>query len=313
MTRPDPADIKHPRADWLALLPPGLPPTAALTVAVLPPDDPDRAAYTEALYASSDILRAVCFEAELKQAMQAAGIRPGMRVLDAACGAGGKSHLLLEAGADHVTGIDIDREALDLARRLPAHAAGQVVFQPADLLRPLPFDDATFDAVYVGDGFIGIHDPVALSELVRVLRPGGPLIFETVNVLPETLFAWDRGLQARVEAATWQALAETDYAADGQTYEAAFHHTRAALGLDLMHLPVTRTAPFDPVLAHYLLARFACQVAPLTWPHLDTADHAALLRLYNPTASHSLFQRADAAVTFHLSVLHGSPVLPPQR
>merc|ERR1719253_1377990 len=39
---------------------------------------------------------------------------------------------------------------------------------------PLPFDDASFDGVYVMQAICYVHDPIALmKEVNRVLKPGG--------------------------------------------------------------------------------------------------------------------------------------------
>ena len=101
----------------------------------------------------------------------AAVVRPGDRVLDAACGTGDFALADVGAGAGEVVGVDFSARMLERARR----KSTAVRWVEADLLA-LPFDDATFDAATIGFGIRNLSelDP-GLQELRRVLRPGGRL------------------------------------------------------------------------------------------------------------------------------------------
>jgi demethylmenaquinone methyltransferase/2-methoxy-6-polyprenyl-1,4-benzoquinol methylase len=96
-------------------------------------------------------------------------VRPGDRVLDAACGTGDLAVADLRAGAARVTGLDFSERMLARARgKAPA-----LDWVQGDMLA-LPFADETFDAATVGFGVRNVADlPLALSELRRVLHPGG--------------------------------------------------------------------------------------------------------------------------------------------
>jgi demethylmenaquinone methyltransferase / 2-methoxy-6-polyprenyl-1,4-benzoquinol methylase len=99
----------------------------------------------------------------------AAVVRPGDRVLDAACGTGELAVADAEAGAREVVGVDFSPRMLERARSKSA----QIEWVEADLLS-LPFPDASFDAATVGFGVRNLEDLEAgLRELRRVLRPGG--------------------------------------------------------------------------------------------------------------------------------------------
>ncbi len=97
-------------------------------------------------------------------------VRPGDRVLDACCGTGDLALAGSRAGGT-VTGLDFSERMLERARRKSA----TVEWVHGDLLA-LPFADAAFDAATVGFGVRNVADLEAgLSELRRVLRPGGRL------------------------------------------------------------------------------------------------------------------------------------------
>jgi demethylmenaquinone methyltransferase/2-methoxy-6-polyprenyl-1,4-benzoquinol methylase len=98
----------------------------------------------------------------------AAVVRPGDRVLDAACGTGDLALADARAGG-RVTGVDFAEAMLERARR----KGPQLQWVRGDALA-LPFADASFDAATVGFGVRNLDDLEAgLRELRRVLRPGG--------------------------------------------------------------------------------------------------------------------------------------------
>jgi demethylmenaquinone methyltransferase / 2-methoxy-6-polyprenyl-1,4-benzoquinol methylase len=98
-------------------------------------------------------------------------VRPGDRVLDAACGTGDLAIADRKAGATHVTGLDFSERMLERARR----KAPELEWVQGDMLE-LPFEDGAFDAATVGFGVRNVADlELGLRELRRVLRPGGRL------------------------------------------------------------------------------------------------------------------------------------------
>jgi demethylmenaquinone methyltransferase/2-methoxy-6-polyprenyl-1,4-benzoquinol methylase len=95
-------------------------------------------------------------------------VQPGYRVLDACCGTGDLA-VAAEREGGIVTGLDFSPRMLERARR----KSDTVTWVEGDLLA-LPFDDDSFDAATVGFGVRNVADlEGALSELRRVLRPGG--------------------------------------------------------------------------------------------------------------------------------------------
>ena len=102
-----------------------------------------------------------------------AGLRPGMRVLDVACGTG----VLSLVAADlvkpdgSVVGLDLNPGMLDVGMRKAPHIDWQEA--PAEAI---PFADATFDSVVSQFGLMFFQDKVlGIREMLRVLRPAGTL------------------------------------------------------------------------------------------------------------------------------------------
>ena len=97
-------------------------------------------------------------------------VMPGDDVLDACCGTGDLAIAGARSGG-RVTGLDFSERMLERARR----KAPELEWIRGDLLA-LPFADASFDAATVGFGVRNVDDLArALTELRRVLRPGGRL------------------------------------------------------------------------------------------------------------------------------------------
>jgi demethylmenaquinone methyltransferase / 2-methoxy-6-polyprenyl-1,4-benzoquinol methylase len=98
-------------------------------------------------------------------------VRPGDRVLDAACGTGDLALADLRAGAGAVVGLDFSEAMLSRARR----KSSAPEWMRGDLLE-LPFADGSFDAATIGFGIRNVSDlERGLRELRRVLRRGGRL------------------------------------------------------------------------------------------------------------------------------------------
>ena len=97
-------------------------------------------------------------------------VQPGDRVLDACCGTGDLA-LEAERQGGRVVGLDFSERMLERARR----KSQTVEWLQGDLLALL-FPDGSFDAATVGFGVRNVADlDLGLSELRRVLRPGGRL------------------------------------------------------------------------------------------------------------------------------------------
>lgn len=105
--------------------------------------------------------------------LRAAGVTPGMRVLDVATGTGLSAEAALAAvgPTGHVTASDLSPAMADKARDRLGHAPNVSV--SIEDGRALSFSDGSFDAVLCNLGLMFFPDPLrGLSEFRRVLRPG---------------------------------------------------------------------------------------------------------------------------------------------
>lgn len=102
-------------------------------------------------------------------------VAAGDRVLDVGCGEGWFASELLRAEV-RVVGIDVAEEPLRRARE--RDPALEVRLVDAD--GPWPFEDVSFDVVWAGETIEHVADTAGwLSEVRRVLRPGGRLLLST--------------------------------------------------------------------------------------------------------------------------------------
>jgi SAM-dependent methyltransferase len=125
--------------------------------------------------------------------LTAAGIRPGMRVLDLGCGVGDVAFEAADlVGSDgYVVGVDYWPEAIARARLRAARAdRGQVQFVEGDIHDPAP--GGPFDAIVERLVLTHLADPVTvLRRQATVLRPGGLVVpietdIHTTRSLPST-------------------------------------------------------------------------------------------------------------------------------
>jgi 2-polyprenyl-3-methyl-5-hydroxy-6-metoxy-1,4-benzoquinol methylase len=105
-----------------------------------------------------------------------------LRVADIGCGAGTQSRLW--AGKGHqVFGADISEALIGLARQRAERDGLAVRFSVASATA-LPWDDASMDVCIAPELLEHVADwQSCLSEMVRVLRPGGALFISTSNKL----------------------------------------------------------------------------------------------------------------------------------
>ncbi|HEY0049205.1 MAG TPA: class I SAM-dependent methyltransferase [Pyrinomonadaceae bacterium] len=111
------------------------------------------------------------FTAGAARFVERLNLKPGMRVLDVACGSGNQSIPAARAGAE-VTGVDIAPNLIEQAGEWAANENLKIRFDEGDA-ENLPYPDAEFDVVMTMFGAMFAPRPARVAaELLRVCRPG---------------------------------------------------------------------------------------------------------------------------------------------
>jgi SAM-dependent methyltransferase len=236
-------------------------------------------------------------EPELRRAIAALNLAPGMHVLDAGCGTGEALAWLHEQVAPNgtVVGVDLSAAHLEAARD---HLRPGVTILQADLLgAPLPVQ--SFDFIWCVNTIHHLRDPLqGINRLSSLLRPGGRIALGQSSLLPDMYFAWDARLERLTNEAVRSYYRER-YALDERDLTAV----RGLLGLlnrallqrvTIRTVVIERTAPLRPADGAYLHEAIFRQ----TWgarlrPYLSPADYAELSALCNPGHPQFALRRPD--------------------
>jgi 2-polyprenyl-3-methyl-5-hydroxy-6-metoxy-1,4-benzoquinol methylase len=112
---------------------------------------------------------------ELRRRFLLDALNAGERLLDIGCGEGRFAAAASEAGTE-VLAADVAEEALRRARLLHPRLDARLI----DGEGSWDFEDGSFDVVWAGEVIEHVADTASwLSELRRVLRPGGRLLMST--------------------------------------------------------------------------------------------------------------------------------------
>ncbi|MCI4675520.1 class I SAM-dependent methyltransferase [Candidatus Mycolicibacterium alkanivorans] len=121
-------------------------------------------------------------------------VGPGSKVIDVGCGAGrhsfeayrrGANVIAFDQNAAELADVDTILQAMGQAGEAPESAKAQVVVGDA---LALPYPDGSFDTVIASEILEHIpDDDGAITELIRVLKPGGTLAVTVPRWLPEKI------------------------------------------------------------------------------------------------------------------------------
>lgn len=170
------------------------------------------------------------------------------QILEVGCGAGQCSRWLAEEGAI-ATGVDVSAGMLEQASRLQReHPLSEDATPPTFLhadARELPFASNSFDVAFSSYGALPfVKDAeVVLSEVARVVRPGGRWAFSTTHpirwMFPDV--PGEAGLT--VEYSYFDRTPYVEISSDGQPVYAEHHRTMG----DWVNLLVTAGFTIDSV------------------------------------------------------------------
>jgi ubiquinone/menaquinone biosynthesis C-methylase UbiE len=113
-------------------------------------------------------------------------LQPGMRVLETGCGTGADSWRILDRLGDsgQLWASDLSGGMLQVARRRLSEYGDSVQLVQANGAY-LPFADDVFDAAYHFGGINAFSERRrAISEMARVVRPGGRVVFGDEGIAP---------------------------------------------------------------------------------------------------------------------------------
>lgn len=138
-------------------------------------DAPRSAAYAlfcESLFGRNYAQHGFADMAQVDLLLDVLRLSPADRVLEIGCGTGGIARTIHERTRAHVTGIDLSRAAIDIAR---ASWEGEgLVFAVADIAS-LPYDAHSFDCIVAIDTLYFTEIARTLARLKDLLAPGGQM------------------------------------------------------------------------------------------------------------------------------------------
>ena len=188
-------------------------------------------------------------------------LKPGWKVLDLACGFGRAMPYLLDQGAD-VVGADLSDAMLSMVPEpLRSHPRISLLQATAE---NLPFDNAAFDAVVVLASFDAFEQHLALTEMLRVCRTGGYVLFggKSAHYLPDDKQALIAERNARRKGhpnyfTDWDAM--TEQLARAANLDRSLYFVRRE---DLASMRYTETPPAE-FYSYMVLARRTAAAAPV--------------------------------------------------
>lgn len=109
--------------------------------------------------------------------VQLAGLKPGERVLDIACGTGIVARLAVQYVGDtgKIVGLDSNPQMLNVARQSSADLSMSIEWHEGSAT-DIEFPEAHFSVVFCQEGLMYFAEPQAVQEMFRMLIPGGRLI-----------------------------------------------------------------------------------------------------------------------------------------
>lgn len=221
-------------------------------------------------------------------------IRPGERVLDAACGTGQVALPAARAGA-FVVGIDFAANWIDEAQRRAAQEELVATFDLGDV-EAMPYADGAFDVtVSLLGAMFAAHPSRAACELMRVTRPGGRVV----------LGNWTRtGFVAEFAATLQRFVPELDLAdaldwGDAASVRALFRDRARAIHCECHPYRLSSYMPVEQTVRHFLTAYGPTRTA---LAHLPSGRRQALTEALEAVfARHNVGR--EAAVEIDAEVL----------
>jgi SAM-dependent methyltransferase len=240
---------------------------------------------------------------ELRGIIATLPLSPSDRVLDLACGDGAYLPWLgnrIRGG--QVIGIDVSEGYLRVAReQILDSETDATAGVCAGAVERLPFADSSIDLAWCAHSLYSLPDPMAaLSELRRVVRPGGHVAVLEQDTLHRFMLPWPAALEIRIHQAQLEAL-RTRPNGPGK-YFAGRRLGKLLTDAGLATCSVrsfccARAAPLDADERCYIDGLLH-DLRQKAGPFLAAADRAAFEALADPGSDEYLPRRADFHATF---------------
>ncbi|WP_190811382.1 bifunctional demethylmenaquinone methyltransferase/2-methoxy-6-polyprenyl-1,4-benzoquinol methylase UbiE [Flagellimonas sp. S3867] len=137
--------------------------------------------------------RVISFGIDLKWRRKVVSIltkKAPKNILDIATGTGDLAIAMISTGAEKIVGLDISPGMLDVGKtKISAKNLQNTIEMMIGDSEKLPFDDNSFDAITVAFGVRNFENlEKGLSEILRVLKPGGSFVVLETSVPTKTPF-----------------------------------------------------------------------------------------------------------------------------
>jgi ubiquinone/menaquinone biosynthesis C-methylase UbiE len=245
-----------------------------------------------------DFLVPAMFAPYAETLVEQAGVGPGSRVLDIACGTGVVSRAAARraGAAGSVTGVDLGEPTLAVARAQPIdEGAAPIEYLQADAT-VLPVEDAAFDIALCQQGLQFIPDrTTVLEEMRRALVPGGQLAVATWTAIETNPFGAVADALARHIGPEAGQMMQSPFALAGEDLRAAVEQA-GFTDVDLRRETIDCTWATHPDFARRTIA--SGPVAPLFSAAPDAAQQAVAEEVAERLAPHAT---ADGGLTMPMT------------
>ena len=238
--------------------------------------------------------------AERRRMVDDLELRPGVVVLDSACGPGFWSRMFAEAVAPGgwVVGLDFSPDLVDYAVASVEDdpLSGAVDFVLGDF-HHLPFHPASFDAVFIGNSFCYFCEiGELLEEHKRVTRGGGRVISKEFDGATVIFHPLDPALTLKVVAAAARALDEDPATPQfdnfvGRKMQGMF--LRAGFrDVSTRSYAIQKVAPLVPEAKRYITGN-AGWYGRMAAPYLTPQEQERWERAFDPSSDEYILDRED--------------------
>lgn len=246
------------------------------------------------------VLRALADHDELCLLLTEAGFGKGMHVLYETSGLAPALCALLALDVASVAIVTDDGAAAEEARLRWSHHSRAESFSVGPASEHAG-PAGGWDSVLLD----GPADPPDLLRLRAAVRPGGVVAFDVRPPSPDTTYAWDRSLQARVNAALCALPPIPPVSPSAVIARRTLASAGEWAGGAVRTVVADRLGPLSDVDRELVTQQHALADGGVLWRLLDRDDRALLSRFYDPGGSDYLLDRRDLHLTRLRSLARG--------